>query len=234
MKVCNTCKELKNIDMYFRNKNSKDGRHSSCKDCQKNKNYDSEKRRIYYNLNKERDKENNKLRRRKYYILNKERENVMSKCYKENNKDYINKKAIEHYHKIKETNIFKENKRIYFKNKLNNDPLYKLTHYIRCMINTHFKKVGFIKNNNSFEILGCSFEEFKKYIENKFEDWMTWENRGLYNGELNYGWDIDHIIPISSTETEEDVIRLNHYTNLQPLCSYVNRVIKKNKIDLSF
>ena len=38
---------------------------------------------------------------------------------------------------------------------------------------------------------------------------MTWENRS--------DWHIDHIIPIASAITEEDVIRLNHYTNLRPL-----------------
>lgn len=58
---------------------------------------------------------------------------------------------------------------------------------------------------------------------------MTWENKGLYNGELNFGWDIDHIIPISSAKSEEDIIRLNHFSNLQPLCSKINRDIKKNK-----
>jgi glutamine synthetase adenylyltransferase len=51
-------------------------------------------------------------------------------------------------------------------------------------------------------------------------------NRGLYNGELNYDCDIDHIITISSTKTEEEIIKLNHYSNLQPLCSYTNRVIE--------
>lgn len=60
---------------------------------------------------------------------------------------------------------------------------------------------------------------------------MTWENRGLYNSELNYGWDIDHIIPLSSALTEEDILKLNHYTNLQPLCSYTNRYIKKDNIN---
>lgn len=63
---------------------------------------------------------------------------------------------------------------------------------------------------------------------------MTWENRGLYNGELNYGWDIDHIIPLASAEKEEDIIRLNHYTNLQPLCSYTNRYIKKATLICGF
>ena len=59
---------------------------------------------------------------------------------------------------------------------------------------------------------------------------MIWENKGLYNGEFNFGWDIDHIIPLSSAKTEKDIIRLNHYTNLQPLCSKINRDIKKDHI----
>jgi len=55
-------------------------------------------------------------------------------------------------------------------------------------------------------------------------------NQGKYNGKLNYGWDMDHIIPIASAESEEDIIKLNHYTNLQPLCSFVNRVIKRDNL----
>jgi len=51
--------------------------------------------------------------------------------------------------------------------------------------------------------------------------------------EPNSGWDIDHIIPISSAESEDDIIKLNHYTNLQPLCSYINRVVKRDKINLT-
>ena len=61
---------------------------------------------------------------------------------------------------------------------------------------------------------------------------MNWDNKGNPKDgilELNKTWDIDHIIPISTAITEEDIIRLNHYTNLQPLCSYYNRNIKKDK-----
>ena len=56
---------------------------------------------------------------------------------------------------------------------------------------------------------------------------MTWYNRGMYNGEFDYGWDIDHIIPVSSATTKEEINKLNHYTNLQPLCSKINRDIKR-------
>jgi len=45
---------------------------------------------------------------------------------------------------------------------------------------------------------------------------MNFDNYGKYNGEFNFGWDIDHIIPTSSAKTEEEIIKLNHYTNLKP------------------
>ena len=38
---------------------------------------------------------------------------------------------------------------------------------------------------------------------------MTLENHGE--------WHIDHIMPLASAKTKEDVIRLNNYINLQPL-----------------
>ena len=83
------------------------------------------------------------------------------------------------------------------------------------------------KNYKTELILGCSFEEFKLHLESLWQPWMNWDNYGKYNGTEGYGWDLDHIIPICTAKTEEDVIRLSHYTNLQPLCSYVNRVIKR-------
>ena len=123
-----------------------------------------------------------------------------------------------------------ENNRKYVKYKLDNDVLYKLKHNIRTTITNSFRNNVFSKTTRTHEILGCSFEEFKLYLESKFEVCMTWENRGMYNGELNYGWDIDHKIPLATAINEEDIIRLNHYTNLQPLCSYTNRHIKRDTI----
>ena len=81
-------------------------------------------------------------------------------------------------------------------------------------------------------ILGCNSQTLKQHLESKFESWMNWDNYGnpkdgVY--EPNKTWDIDHIIPLSSAINEEELIKLNHYTNLQPLCSYNNRFIKKNK-----
>jgi hypothetical protein len=52
---------------------------------------------------------------------------------------------------------------------------------------------------------------------------MTWENHG------QYGWHIDHIRPVSSFSAEE-IMQVNHYTNLQPLWASDN-IKKSNKWD---
>jgi 5-methylcytosine-specific restriction endonuclease McrA len=73
-------------------------------------------------------------------------------------------------------------------------------------------------------------------LESKFEPWMNWSNHGNWNGcpqKINTAWDIDHIVPISSARNEEEIMKLNHYTNLQPLCSYTNRHIKCNIINFT-
>ena len=178
-----------------------------------------EKSKIYYLNNKIDILLKNKI----YNNQNTEIKNEYAKKYRENNKNKINEYAKNYRKNNAELIKAKQN------TKLKNDVLYKLKHNTRTLIRNSFKNKNLNKNSKTYQILGCSFEEFKSHLESKFELWMNWDNRGLYNGELNYGWDIDHITPLDSAITEEDVIRLNHYTNLQPLCSKVNRDIKRSK-----
>ena len=194
-----------------------------------NKETIQEYKKEWYEKNKETVKENVK----KYKEENKEVLKEKNKKYREENKDKIKKWKEENKEKIKEQRkkYREQNKdkiNQYENKKRKEDPLYGLRNNIRSSITTMLHRKGYSKNSKTIEILGCSFEEFFLYLESKFEPWMNWDNRGLYNGTPNYGWDIDHIIPSSSGLTEEKIIKLNHYTNLQPLCSYINRDIKKN------
>lgn len=154
---------------------------------------------------------NNKDKQKDYFYKNKDKRKEYMKLYYQNNKDKINKQ-----------------KEIYSKNRRNNDSLYKLKYNIRRSINISLRNKGFVKKSKTEIILCCSINDFFKYLESKFEPWMNWNNYGLYDGTLNYGWDIDHIEPLANAKTEEEILRLNHYTNLQPLCSYTNRNIKKD------
>lgn len=99
------------------------------------------------------------------------------------------------------------------------DPLYALRNNISRRIRENLT-CGH-KSESTKKIIGCSIEELKIYLENQFSEGMCWENYGK--------WHIDHIIPISSAKTNEEVYKLNHYTNFQPLWS-VDNLQKSNKI----
>jgi hypothetical protein len=87
---------------------------------------------------------------------------------------------------------------------------------------SEFLKVKNIrKKNKTFEIVGCSPQFLKEHLEKQFVNGMTWENRNE--------WHIDHITPLSSAKTEEELYKLCHYTNLQPLWAEEN-LKKGNKI----
>ena len=51
---------------------------------------------------------------------------------------------------------------------------------------------------------------------------MNWDNYGPCNGNYNETWQFDHIIPSSSARSEYEIIVLNKFSNLRPLCSKLN------------
>jgi hypothetical protein len=155
--------------------------------------------------------------------------NKISKEYRLLNIDKV--KEISHKNYLKDKEKRREPRRIYAREKRKTDPLFSMRSRISSMFRSSLLKIGYSKRLLSEEILGCTFAEFKLYLESKFESWMNWENRGKYNGNFNTGWDIDHIVPLSTAINEEDILKLNHYTNLQPLCSKINRDIKKDKVE---
>lgn len=107
----------------------------------------------------------------------------------------------------------------YNKEKYHNDPLFKLkTNYCNRIRKYIHRKIVPSKS-----ILGCSWQTLKEHIESKFTEDMTWDNHG------QYGWHLDHIIPLASAKTEEELYKLNHYTNLQPLW-WRDNIIKSDKI----
>lgn len=187
----------------------------------------------------------NKAAKKAYQEANKKHIAENKKKYFQKNKEDFYKRAKKYLKSIKEQGKIKKTKkrilsekskekikirhRLYDRHKKLTDPLFKLKHRIRSRIRHGFEQIDLKKINKTVEILGCTFHEFKLYIESKWKPWMNWQNYGKYNGELDYGWDLDHIVPISNAKTENDVIKLSHYTNFQPLCSKTNRHIKSNK-----
>jgi hypothetical protein len=216
-KICVKCNGEKDINLFPKDKNSKGGYRNDCKECRKRE----------YSIYRDKNKASIKERVKEWHLKNKEHNNNLSKEYYFNNLEKIKEKKREYYKSNKDKSNSRRNK-YFLKHK--NDQIFMLKESFRRLIKDSFRRSKKSKNYKTNDILGCTYLEFKLYLESKFELWMTWENRGLYNGEFNYGWDIDHIIPLSSAKSEEEVVKLNHYTNLQPLCSKINRDIKKDKL----
>lgn len=78
------------------------------------------------------------------------------------------------------------------------------------------------KGKRTEDILGETFDNVRRHLEKQFEDGMNWNNFGE--------WHIDHIVPLSSGRNQEELIKLNHYTNLQPLWAKDN-LSKGAKLD---
>ena len=80
---------------------------------------------------------------------------------------------------------------------------------IRQSVRKSFKRRGYSKKTKTYTILGEDWCNVKLYFESLFQPGMSWDNYGQ--------WEIDHIKPLSLATTEDDVIRLCYYKNLQPL-----------------
>lgn len=216
--------KIKQKDKEYREANKDVKKEYGKKYYETNKKILLEKQKKYVEINKDKTKsvkkeyrKNNKVKIKEYFITNKDTLNAKRKIYVEANREKIREYGRKHQ-----------------KFNMVNNPLYKLTAYIRTMTLKAIKNNGYSKKSKTFELIGISKEEFYKHIEQQFESWMTWNNRGNWNGiptEINISWDIDHITPLASAKTEEELLKLCHYTNLRPFCSYTNRNIKKDKLN---
>ena len=136
-------------------------------------------------------------------------ESILYKIWWHNNKHKKDKQKLNEY-----TKEYNKKRRLI-------DPLFKLKGNIRCLIGNSIKHKLHYRKSKTSDYLGCSFKDFKIHLERQFTKGMTWENQGE--------WHLDHIYPISLAKDEEELIKLNHYTNFQPLWAFDN-ISKGNKI----
>ena len=170
------------------------------------------------------------------YLRNKEKLLAYSKAYykehKEQAKEYRKEYNIKNADKIRQQKtiyartspVAKAQRARYRKRRLESDPMFALKERARKTIAESFLRRGYTKNSKSQEIIGCDWSTFVNHL------FKTWENRygTVYAGE---DYHIDHIIPLSEAKTEEEVIKLCHYTNLQ-LLTPADNLSKSNKIEI--
>jgi hypothetical protein len=212
-KVCCKCKELQPIDLFGKLKSSPNGLRYDCKDCRK-KYRESNSVAIREKLNE-------------YYYANKDELLAKNKEYRlahkdsisEQRKEYRNREEVKAHKKQKQKEYLPIRKqRIAERRKTDLD--FQIKEVLRSKIHKFLKA----QPTSYVNLIRCDLEFFKKWIEFRFDDNMTWKNFGKV-------WQIDHIIPINSFDMSNpnDIQICFHWTNLQPLGSYENRQ-KSDKI----
>jgi len=141
------------------------------------------------------------------------------KIYIEKNREHLREKQKEYYYNNRERAIQVRVDNL--KKRIAKDPNVRLREILRRRILVALKPKNFIKKSSTIEIIGCSLEDARKHIENQFKQGMSWDNHGFNT------WHIDHIIPLAFAKTEDELYKLLHYTNLQPLWAKEN--LSKNK-----
>ena len=226
IKVCTICKQEKNLeDFTFDKGNKKDGRRASCKECCRKKNAEYVKANPAKKLESDKKsyeklKEKKLAQKKEYYLKKREEILLKRKEYAENNKEKISIKNKEY----REANLerLKKHNREYQKKYakllsskrkqlVNSTPLRKFKERIRLLTKGAFYRLKQDKRFNTHTILGADWEVVKEHFVSQFKDGMTWE--AFVAGEIH----VDHIQPLASAKSEEELIALCHYTNLQPL-----------------
>lgn len=210
MKFCNKCKENKDLLCFNRDKTRPDGYSYYCKNCiaifrenelrKKGITKKEYNHRMYLKFREDA----LVYGKNKYYDNREERLNYQNEYYKKNREQIKERRKN---HKIKKTVKF------------------RICAILRARINKVLK--GISKSGSAVRDLGCSIEEFKLYIESKFQPGMSWENYGFY------GWHIDHIKPLYLFDLNNpyEFKKAVHYTNLQPLWARDNLMKGRKFLD---
>ena len=195
MRQCNKCKEYKLPTDFSIDKQNKDGLCYFCRECN-NKRYHSRKKIIIKILPPKgmkvcgnRECEDGVLMLSSFSVNG----SVCRKCVKK----YDRKRWLS-----RQTSMIIRRSSFEYK-------IYDMLSSSMCRHN----KFEFSEYENVETILGCSIKKFINHIESLFKEGMSWNNRG----RTDDSWQLDHIIPLKISNSREDWIKLNHYTNFQPL-----------------
>ena len=162
-------------------------------------------------INKENKREEIAIYQKNYRQLNKDQLSLKKKEYTERNKDIIRKRKQE-YNKNNRDKINN-----YYNNRRKNDPTFKLTENLRKRTRAAFKSQNFTKNNKTFELIGCSQQFLRDWIQFQFYGEMMMNNYGKV-------WQIDHTAIIASFNlfNEDELRQCFNWRNLRPMYAKEN------------
>lgn len=209
MRICWVCKQ-DDTTVIFTPKSQK-----ICKSCK------ADKSKLYREANRLKINETNK----KIYEERKEDLKRKYKEYRLSHRDEVNLKKRIHYEKNREIIKAKtaqygssaagiEKRSMRDKKRRENDSIYTL----RVSLRSRFKRAisgKYKKPSSILELIGCSLQEFRDYIEKQWDKNMTWGNYGF----MKTSWQLDHIKPVAAFDLSNplELESCFHFSNVQPL-----------------
>ena len=198
----------------------------------------------YFRQYREKNRDRLKAQQREYYLANKEQINARNKAYYHENKEAVKqaqrkyvertrRKTSEYQKSWREQNVLyikQYHKRYYLENReeiieksiryQQSCPKAKAAKALRRRLYSVIRTKGLYSGTK--DLLGCSFEDFRDYIEAQFKGCMSWDNYGR-------AWNLDHIIPCAAFDLSnpDQVRQCFHFTNIRPLWRMTN--LRKNK-----
>lgn len=230
MKICNSCNKQLELNKFNRDSSRKDGYKNICSFCSNLKR--RSKPSFKHTVLSEGHKECNTCNQNKIlteFNINRRiidgRDLICKNCRIDKGKkrylllkEEIKERASKYYY-LNKKYIQKRNL-AYQKRRCKEDPFYLLSRRLRNRLYYALRNKNWSKSSKFTSYIGCDRSTLIEHIEAQFKEGMNWDNYGQ--------WHLDHIIPLDSANTEPDLYKLCHYTNLQPLWALDN-IKKSNK-----
>lgn len=107
---------------------------------------------------------------------------------------------------------------VYRASKYAKDPVFREIVLLRSRLTYHLRNREATKlfSQDLVGYLDVPFSELYRYLEKQFAADMNWANYGKV-------WEVDHIVPLRTATSVEDVHLLFYYINLQPVPPVKNR-----------
>jgi hypothetical protein len=181
------------------------GFRGACKTC----------RRIYNKLWKRENPERARAANKKSFQKNKDKVRIFTRKWSRKNPEKV----------AKYSKTWKLKNPDYKRNRRKIDSKFNLIERCRTRLANALKVRGHRKSSSILLHIGCTPQFLIEYIESLFQPGMSWENKSE--------WQIDHISPFAKACSEEEIYKLCHYTNIQPLWANENR-IKRDRSPLEW
>lgn len=213
-RTCKICDVVKNITLFSRNCLS-----HICIDCS------NIKRRERYTNNEELRikacKQATEFKQKKKAIRDEIKKQELEKLENDIGKDNT---ICKYCNKVKSKKRFRHN-RLKCRDCERDEPKYKLHRTVRKRIHEFFKSNKYKKCKHTCEYLGCTRENYIK--------WLCYNNNGFTIENHGTEWHIDHVIPLSKFdfENEEETNIAFNWRNTMAL-SVKDNLTKNNKISI--